>query len=330
MTAGVLMEQLSDPTVSASLAVGVVSLLIVVILTMKPAKKFLPVNEFQPLALVRKEILSHDTVRFTFGLPSPDHELGLPIGQHLSLKFTNAEGKPVQRSYTPTSLEHTKGEVSLVIKVYRPSPPKFPNGGQMSQHLDSLKIGDTILVKGPKGHMEWKGEGSYQNKPLGKPLQSRYCKQITMIAGGTGITPMLQILHSIFANPSTVMRVKLIYANQSENDILVREELEALAKEYPTQFSLWYTVDKAVTPSWQYDTGFINKDMIEKHGLFSSGPTEFFMCGPVRLLSPEFRSSSIVSHTRSLSSCSQPPMIKFACLPALTELGYSDKEWVIF
>lgn len=305
MTAGVLLEQLTDPTVGLTIAVGVVSLLLLVVFSMKSVKKFLPLDDFRPLPLIRKEVLSHDTVRFTFGLPTPEHELGLPTGQHISLKFTNAEGKAVQRSYTPTSLQHTKGEVSLVIKVYRPSPPKFPKGGQMSQHLDSLKIGDTILVKGPKGHMEWKGEGYYTSKPLGKPLESRVCQQIVMIAGGTGITPMLQILHTIFANPNTNVSVKLIYANQSENDILVRDELEALAEQFPSQFSLWYTVDKSITPTWKYDTGFITKEMIEQHGLFPSGKTHIFMCGP-------------------------PPMIKFACLPALTELGYTDKEWVIF
>lgn len=38
--------------------------------------------------------------------------------------------------------------------------PKFPEGGKMSQHLESLKIGDTIDVRGPNGLLEYKGQGN--------------------------------------------------------------------------------------------------------------------------------------------------------------------------
>ena len=49
----------------------------------------------------------------------------------------------------------------------------------------------------------------------------------------------------------------------AEDDILVREELESLQKEYPDRFSLHYTLDKAPA-GWKFSEGFINKDMIEK------------------------------------------------------------------
>jgi len=172
-------------------------------------------KDFEEYALIEKEELSHDTRKFTFGLPE-GYVLGLPIGQHMTLKFTNKEGQVVQRSYTPVTDNKSMGKVSFVIKVYKANVhPKFPEGGQMSQHLDSLKIGDKILMKGPKGHMEYFGKGQFTVKPLGKPKQMRACTSIGMMAGGTGITPMLQILHAIFRNPSDATQVKLIYANQS-------------------------------------------------------------------------------------------------------------------
>jgi len=264
----------------------------------------LPLEDFQEFPLIRKEVISHDTRRFTFGLPE-NHVLGLHTGQHLSLKFIDDNtGKAVQRSYTPVSDNTKLGEVSLVIKVYRPAPPKFPNGGMMSQHLDDLKIGDTILIKGPKGHLHYYENGKFEVKPLGKPLEQRSCRQIAMMAGGTGITPMLQILHAIFQNPNDTTHVKLLYANQTPDDILVREELESLARNFSHRFSLWYTVDRP-TKDWMYDKGFISKDMIERHLLFDNSKTQFFMCGPL-------------------------PMIKFAILPALKELNYSEKDWVVF
>jgi cytochrome-b5 reductase len=287
---------------------GLLSAVYLYKLLLSGPKKVFPLEEFQEFPLVRKDILSHDTRKFTFLLPSSNHVLGLPIGQHVSLSFTDKKtGKAVQRSYTPVESPH--GEVCLVIKVYRPAPPKFPDGGLMSQHLDDLKIGETILMKGPKGHMNWfqSGKpGTFEVKPLGKPKQERYCEQIGMIAGGTGITPMLQILQEIFRTSRNYnVAVKMIYANQTEDDILVREELESMEREFPN-FDLHYTVDNPPS-EWKYSTGFINPKMVEEHLLFKdkSKPTQFFMCGP-------------------------PPMLKFACIPALEAAGYTEKEWVSF
>lgn len=68
------------------------------------------------LPLIEKEIISHDTRRFRFGLPTPKHVLGLPIGQHIHLTARIAEDI-VTRSYTPVSSDDNHGYVDLVIKV---------------------------------------------------------------------------------------------------------------------------------------------------------------------------------------------------------------------
>jgi cytochrome-b5 reductase len=184
----------------------------------------LPLDDFKPFKLIRKEVLSHDTARFTFGLPE-GHVLGLPTGQHISLRFFEKDkdtgtSTQVMRSYTPVTDNSTVGEVSLVIKVYNAGVhPKFPDGGKMSQHLDSLKIGDAIDIKGPKGHMEYLGNGgNFWVKPIGKPKSTRQASQFIMIAGGTGITPMLQVLNYMFRNPGndTDIKATLLYANQSK------------------------------------------------------------------------------------------------------------------
>lgn len=312
---------LDDPSFLFVAAVTIVCGLFAIIYLIKLVSgpneppKVLPVDDFTPFPLIRKKVLSHDTCRFTLGLPE-GHVLGLPIGQHISLKFTGPDGKAVQRSYTPVTDDSRVGEVELVVKVYRPLPPKFPVGGLLSQHLDSLKIGENILVKGPKGHLSYKGHGKFTTKPLGKPLEERSCTQIGMMAGGTGITPMLQILQAVFLNPKycdSTTKVKLIYANQTPDDILVRQELEEFASNFKDRFELWFTVDRVdkegdVAPSeWKYGTGFIGTEMVKKHLLFEgdNSSTQFFMCGP-------------------------PPMIKFACIPALKESGFTEKNWSVF
>ena len=54
-------------------------------------------SDFKPFSLIQKEVVSHDTRRFTFALQTPTTKLGLPIGQHISLKFKDKNGKNVQR-----------------------------------------------------------------------------------------------------------------------------------------------------------------------------------------------------------------------------------------
>ncbi|MGH0117233.1 UNVERIFIED_CONTAM: hypothetical protein FKN15_046154 [Acipenser sinensis] len=131
-------------------------------------------------------IISHNTRRFRFALKSPDHVLGLPIGQYIYLS-ARINGDLVERPYTPVSSDDDKGYVDLVVKIYYKNVhPKFPDGGEMSQYLESLRIGDAIDFRGPSGLLVYQGKGKFaihlDNKS--DPAIST-AKQIGMIAGGT-------------------------------------------------------------------------------------------------------------------------------------------------
>jgi nitrate reductase (NAD(P)H) len=68
-------------------------------------------------------------------------------------------------------------------QVYGPGiHPAFPEGGKMSQHLDTLQVGDEIHVKGPIGHFVYEGKGNYilHGKTRG------VARHLSMLAGGTG------------------------------------------------------------------------------------------------------------------------------------------------
>ncbi|XP_041972788.1 NADH-cytochrome b5 reductase 2 isoform X2 [Aricia agestis] len=251
------------------------------------------------LPLIEREEINHDTRRFRFGLPSAEHVLGLPIGQHIHLSV-KLNDDLVIRAYTPVSSDEDKGYVDLVIKVYfKNVHPKFPEGGKMSQYLENMKIGDTIDVRGPSGRLQYTGNGTFLIKKLRKdPPVKVVVKKLNMIAGGTGITPMLQLIRHICKDANDPTELRLLFANQSEQDILLRDELEKYQTEYPNQFKLWYTIDRA-NEGWKYSTGFINEDMVKEH-LFPAGDDVIvLMCGP-------------------------PPMINFACNPALEKLGFSE------
>lgn len=122
--------------------------------------------------------------------------------------------------------------------------PRFPDGGKMSQHLENLKIGDTITVRGPTGRLIYLGDGKFSIRKLrNEPPQIIKVTKVNMIAGGTGITPMLQLIRHITKDGSDKTELALIFANQTENDILVRNELEESQSNNTDQFKLWYTVD---------------------------------------------------------------------------------------
>lgn len=62
--------------------------------------------------------------------------------------------------------------------------------------MDTLKVGDDLDISGPWGMTEYIGRGTF--KLRGKAVQK---KHVGMIAGGTGITPMLQIIRAIMRDP---------------------------------------------------------------------------------------------------------------------------------
>mmetsp|Transcript_10155 Transcript_10155/g.30953 ORF Transcript_10155/g.30953 Transcript_10155/m.30953 type:complete len:209 (+) Transcript_10155:1-627(+) len=207
------------------------------------------------------------------------------------------------RPYTPMTDDETPGHVDLLVKVYFANEhPAFPEGGKMSQHLDAMKIGDTIDVKGPLGEFVYLGRGEFTYH--GKPHR---CSRISMIAGGTGLTPCYQVANAVLRDSEDRTQVKLLYANRTPADILAREQLEKLAADHPDRFQLWYTVDRlgAGDESWRFDVGFISAEMLREH-LFPPAPdTITIMCGP-------------------------PVMQEKACTPNLHKLGHTDDHIFAF
>jgi len=95
-----------------------------------------------------------------------------------------------------------------------------------------------------------------------------------------------------------------LYANQTEEDILLREELEETARKYADRLHIWYTLDRP-GEGWSYSSGFVNEEMIKDHLPKSDEHSVVLMCGP-------------------------PPMIKYACIPNLEKLGFSPDQYFSF
>jgi cytochrome-b5 reductase len=147
------------------------------------------------------------------------------------------------RSYTPISSDEQAGSFDLMIKSY-------PTGN-ISKHMAGLMIGQTMKIKGPKGAMVY---------------TPNMVKRFGMIAGGTGITPMLQIIRAIVRGRprnggSDETIVDLIFANVNNEDILLREDLDALAKE-DDKFNVYYVLNNP-PENWTGGVGFVTADMIK-------------------------------------------------------------------
>jgi NAD(P)H-flavin reductase len=257
---------------------------------------FLKAREFQKMPLMEKIIVNHDTRIFRFALPRPDMKLGLPTGQHIFLK-AKYEDKVVMRPYSPMTDDDTVGHVDFIIKVYfKNVHPRFPEGGKMSQYLESMKIGETIDAKGPLGDFTYEGKGNFTWKK-----QPRQCKQLSLIAGGTGISLPYQVASKVLSDPNDTTKVKLLFANQTPDDILARDYIEELVLKHKERFEVWYTVDRVPETykgEWKYGVGFVNDALISKALFPASEDTICLMCGP-------------------------PIMYEKACIPNLLKVGYS-------
>ncbi|KAI8591619.1 NADH-cytochrome b5 reductase 1 [Geranomyces variabilis] len=234
-------------------------------------------TEWKEFPLKEKIVISHNTAIYRFALPSPESVLGLPIGQHISVS-AEINGKEITRSYTPTSNDAEKGHFDLLIKSY-------PTGN-ISKLFSQLEIGQTIRVRGPKGQFKY---------------TPNCLREIGMIAGGTGITPMLQIIKAVLNNPLDRTKLSLLFANVGVEDILLRDELETLAERHPGRFTLYHVLNNPPT-GWTGGVGFVSKDMIAERLPAPADDIKILLCGP-------------------------PPMIK-AMTNITDELGYPKSNTI--
>ncbi len=185
---------------------------------------------------------------FTFSLDKPDFTF--TPGQNVVLSipgFVNDEGAPVKRVYSIASSPNDPLELCIAI---------LPNG-TISQKLDKMKTGDTLTIQGPYG--------AYQ---LQNPTEA-----INLIAGGTGIAPLISILrHLLKHNQET--KITLYFGFRNEEDFLYRTELEGYASRG------WLTLHTASSGETDWPTKGRITTLVKQH--IVNAPT--YICGPQPLV----------------------------------------------
>lgn len=209
--------------------------------------KALNAASFKKFKVVKVTKVSHNTKLLRFEIPN-GKVLGLSIGRHVSVR-AEIRGKPVMRAYTPTSRPDVQGYFELLVKTYEM--------GKLSPHLHSLVTGDYLEVRGPVGRFKY--------------TKNAY-KRMGLIAGGTGLTPCLQVIRCILEGPEgagDTTSFVLLFQNRSEADILLREELNDLVTLSAGRLEVIYYLSNPTTAQWGQQhlnerRGYINAEAVQR------------------------------------------------------------------
>lgn len=199
------------------------------------------------LQILNIQQVTHDVKQFT--LQKPEGFTYTP-GQATEVSIDKDGWREEKRSFTFTSLPEDQ-TLEFTIKIYS-------DHDGVTNKLNTLKAGDTLLVDDPWGTIEYKGEGVF-------------------LAGGAGVTPFIAIFRQL-DKEGRLENNKLIFSNKTEADIILREEFtEMLGDNFINVITDGETGGNT-SPSIHHLNGFIDKNFLgDKVDDFDQ---HFYVCGP--------------------------------------------------
>jgi len=141
---------------------------------------------------------------------------------------------------------------------------KIYEEGQMTQYLNNLSIGAKVQFKHSAANVK-------KQYPFGK-------QHVTMLAGGTGITPMLQALHAILGTPDDTTQVSMIYSNKTTEDIACQGLLDTWAELYPARLKVLHWLSRG--DAYSLAQGHITREVLEENTAAPSDDVLVMVCGP--------------------------------------------------
>ncbi|KAF4024556.1 hypothetical protein G4228_016606 [Cervus hanglu yarkandensis] len=194
--------------------------------------------------------------------------LGHPLENHNAFIPKKDTGTEIVKPYTPVSdsLFSEFKEPVLPNNIYIYFLIKIYPAGFFTPELDQLQIGDYVSVSNPEGNF------------IISQLQE--LEDLFLLAAGTGFTPMVKVLNYALTNIPSLRKVKLMFFNKTEDDIIWRSQLEKLAfkdKRFEVEFVL-----SAPTSEWSGKQGYISPALLSEFLKRSSDTSKVLicLCGP--------------------------------------------------
>jgi ferredoxin-NADP reductase len=180
---------------------------------------------------------------------------GHRAGQHVDVRLTAEDGYQAERSY---SIASAPEDPQLALTIER------IDDGEVSPYLaDELRPGDEIELRGPiGGPFTWHADE-------GGPL--------LLVAGGSGLVPLMAMLRHHAARASTVDARLLVSARRAE-DLLYRTELSQHAARAGVQ--VHRTLTRGAPASWDGFTGRVDAPMLTAVGPDPAQRPRAYVCGP--------------------------------------------------
>jgi len=194
-------------------------------------------------------------------------------GQFAFVTF-HSESLPVERH--PWTISSTPTRPQSLIFTIKCS-------GDFTAYIGRLKPGETAEIDGPYGVFSYLASVRDPNREL------------VMIAGGVGVTPMLSMLRYM-VDVDRMRKATLIWSNKTEADILCREEIEEMKAKLPN-LAVHHVL--SAQADFQGRTGRLNQDMLKELLSNTNHEASIFVCGP-------------------------PPMMDSVCTD-LKKIGYSRR-----
>jgi predicted ferric reductase len=200
---------------------------------------------------------THNVWTVTLAPPKGMSRFDFSPGQFQFLTFyrgKQGEEHPFTISSSPTQ----NGFVTSSIK----------ESGDFTKSIREIRANDRVAIQAPFGRF------SYVLHPEEHDT--------VFIAGGIGITPFMSMLRHM-RDTNADKDVLLLYANVSEQDIVFRAELDAIAAGKCPRLNVVYVLNKP-TAEWRGERGFIDRGLIRKYCRDEVGTRSFYICGPPTMM----------------------------------------------
>jgi ferredoxin-NADP reductase len=222
-----------------------------------------------------KEIIEETPRVRSLVLDVPDWPGHLP-GQRIDVRLTADDGYQAQRSYSIASAPEAPRLMLTVERI---------QDGEVSPYLTAeVRPGDRFGLRGPiGGFFAW-------TTAEGGPL--------FLIAGGSGIVPLMAMLRHRAAAKSTIPAL-LLYSSRTFEDIIYREELDQLAAR-DRELEVVHTLTRTQPAGWSGRARRIDRDMLADFGFGAKLHPKIFVCGPTRLVETVALSLLELGHERGL------------------------------